>query len=103
MKTLRRALLNLGIPLDYLLSLIVVTLRRITSPIATGDLFHCLVFGGTIALIPIRSDLGQRDLANFTDSWGMHTLDSTPPAGVVGFIGWLFLLGLIGLQAYETL
>ena len=89
---------GLGIPSDRLLALIGVVCWLVFAGYSTGDLAASFLYGGILLAFPLLliwcSDL-LADMVFF--SHGSRA--STSPGILVRFVGWVFLAGIIYVQA----
>lgn len=95
------AVTGLGIPVDALLSVIVVIAWLVFMAISTGDTPSTL-YGGLYSLPPLALIWFRDAMSEIVGSVGLHQIDAESPPGLIAFFGWVGLLAMIGMTVSGT-
>ncbi|MBC8291381.1 MAG: hypothetical protein H8E37_13855 [Planctomycetes bacterium] len=96
-----QSLVDFGIPLDMLLSIVVVLVWICVMAVATGELGETLI-GSSMALLPLALIWFRDPISEIVGSFGFHQINAESPPGLVAFFGWLGLLALIWMTTREA-
>ena len=92
--------MGLGIPLDYLLSLVIVTGWFVVASIATGNVSQTFLYGCLPLLFPLALIWFSEAIGEFTGILQLHRIRESPPI-LVRIAGWMILFALIWFQTRE--
>ncbi|MDP6444852.1 MAG: hypothetical protein QGG36_28025 [Pirellulaceae bacterium] len=96
-----RFVLDLGVPLDRLISLIVPPVWFVVAAIATGDALSTLLFGCLPLIPPLALIWFSDEIGSFTGIFQFRQVSQESPPDLLRILGWIGLVAIIGFQAYH--